>query len=236
MAVENTFVMFGEQHLWGVVGNLGFGLILIVLGVLLKETKFEWYIRLIIIVSLWFIWVYLRIWRIQHDMFSVSENLPIHLCGFSSLLIPFMLINRNHKFYEVMYYWGMGGATQSMLTPTVERGFPHFLYFEFFFTHGMIIAGVLYATFVFRFSPTFKGLVRTWVITALLLIPIGLINMVLDSNYFFVAGKPDTPSLLDFLGPWPWYLIPLSGVAFIMFIVFWIPFPVRRLIKARIGN
>ncbi|NQV36945.1 MAG: TIGR02206 family membrane protein [Candidatus Marinimicrobia bacterium] len=231
--MENSFMIFGTEHLYAVLGHLGFGIVLIISGVYSKNTKYEWYIRLFIIITLWFIWVYLRVWRIQHDMFSVQEDLPIHLCGFASFLVPVMLINKNKILYEIMYFWGMAGATQSLLTPTVLFGYPHFLYFEFFFTHAMIITGVLYATFVFRYQPTFRGLLLTWGISIALLLPIGIINLLLGSNYFFVAGKPDIPSILDFLGPWPWYLFSLAGVAFILFAVFWLPFPIRRTIKAR---
>ena len=232
--MEPQFVMFSSQHGYAVLGNALFGVLLIFAGMMLKKTTYEWIPRWFLIVSLWFIWVYLRIWRIQHGMFTVQENLPIHLCGFSSLLVPLMLMNRSHKLYQVMYYWGMGGATQSLATPTVERGFPHFLYFEFFFTHAMIIAGVLYATFVWKYRPNFNGLIRSWVIAAALLVPIGLINMLLHSNYFFIAHKPETASLLDFLGPWPWYLVSLSFVAFGIFLVFWLPFPIYRWLKTRL--
>ena len=31
-------------------------------------------------------------------------------------------------------------------------------------------------------------------------------NEVAGTNYMFVSGKPDNPSLLDFMGEWPWYL------------------------------
>ncbi|MFQ6605696.1 MAG: TIGR02206 family membrane protein [Fidelibacterota bacterium] len=233
--MNHPFVMFSAAHFYVVVLNLAFGAILIYIGVKTRGTPVETAIRLFLVGALWFIWVYLRVWRIRHEMFSIQEDLPIHLCGFSSFLVPIMLLNKDFKFYEVMYYWGLGGATQSLLTPTVEQGFPHFLFFEFFFTHALIITGVLYATFVFRYQPTFRGLWNTWLFTAFLLIPIGIINHELNANYFFIAGKPDTASLLDILGPWPWYLISLSGVAFLIFVLCWLPFFIMDRIRKRKG-
>jgi uncharacterized membrane protein YwaF len=62
------------------------------------------------------------------------------------------------------------------------------------------------------------------------LISVGLINWLLGTNYGYACRKPDTPSLMDILGPWPWYLIALQGVALLLFLVLDAPF--RRLRKS----
>lgn len=231
--MDNTFTMFTPVHLMMVLANLGFGAILIIAAARTKNPRTEWAIRLFIVVSIWFIWVYLRIYRITHDCFSIQEDLPLHLCGFSSFLIPLMLLNKNQKLYQINYYWGLGGATQALMTPSITEFKPWFLFWEFFFTHSMIVIGAIYATVIFKYRPTFKGLVWTWVLTASLLLPIGLINKWIGANYFFIAHKPETASLLDFMGPWPFYLIPLSGLAVVIFLIFYIPFPIAAWVKKR---
>ncbi len=45
-------------------------------------------------------------------------------------------------------------------------------------------------------------------------------------RYFFICHKPPTASLLDLMGPWPWYLIPLSLVAVLMFLLFYSPYAI----------
>jgi uncharacterized membrane protein YwaF len=47
-------------------------------------------------------------------------------------------------------------------------------------------------------------------------------------NYMFLARKPDTPSLLDYLGTYPWYLLSLDGVAVVFFLLLYLPFIVFR--------
>ena len=42
-------------------------------------------------------------------------------------------------------------------------------------------------------------------------------NTVAGTNYGFLNGKPSTESLLDVLGPWPWYIF----VAATLILVVW---------------
>ncbi|HIN03237.1 MAG TPA: TIGR02206 family membrane protein, partial [Candidatus Marinimicrobia bacterium] len=51
-----------------------------------------------------------------------------------------------------------------------------------------------------------------------------IVNLVLDSNYFWICGKPPTASLLDYLGPWPWYILTAEIVALLHYLVAYAPF------------
>ena len=44
----------------------------------------------------------------------------------------------------------------------------------------------------------------------------------------FLRMKPTNGSLLDFLGPYPWYIFSLEAVAFIIFICLWLAFRKRK--------
>ena len=48
---------------------------------------------------------------------------------------------------------------------------------------------------------------------------VGIINAIAGWNYGYLCRKPAMPSLLDFLGPWPWYLLSLELVAFLTFLI-----------------
>ena len=54
------------------------------------------------------------------------------------------------------------------------------------------------------------------------------INLMLDSNYFWICGKPETASLLDIMGPWPWYILTGELVALLHFFIAYAPFWYRR--------
>ena len=41
--------------------------------------------------------------------------------------------------------------------------------------------------------------------------------MIFESNYFWLMNKPPAGSLLDLMGPWPWYIFVGEFVALIHF-------------------
>ncbi len=49
----------------------------------------------------------------------------------------------------------------------------------------------------------------------------------------YICHKPETASIIDFMGPWPWYIIPLEFVGIISFLIYYTPFAIRDLILKR---
>jgi hypothetical integral membrane protein (TIGR02206 family) len=79
-----------------------------------------------------------------------------------------------------------------------------------------------------RFRPTFKSIGITMVFLNVMLVILVGVNYITGGNYMFLARKPDTASLLDVLGPYPWYLLSLEAVALVLFLLLYAPFAGRR--------
>ncbi len=224
----NQFQLFGSEH----INALLLVVIVSALGPWLIKRyftdKMEYYFRIALIVMIWGQEIALNLWRIHYNVWDVKESLTLHLCGLAILVLPIMLATKNYFLYELTYFWGIGGATQALLTPNITDTFPHFRYFQFFLSHGLIVFTVIYATVIFRFRPSFRSVGKAFLVTLFLMLPIGIINAVLGSNYFFIAHKPETASILDIMGPWPWYLIPLIALGAVIFIIVYLPFPLIR--------
>jgi len=56
----------------------------------------------------------------------------------------------------------------------------------------------------------------------------GAVNIVTGGNYLWLRHPPTGASLLDLLGPWPWYLLWMAVVGFAMLIVLEAPFAIAR--------
>lgn len=171
----------------------------------------------------------LHAWYVTADTWDVSETLPLHLCSLTLILSIIMLWTRNYRLFEFVYFAGIGGALQALLTPAaILSGYPHFTYYYFFIAHGGIIAACLVLIVLYGYRPSFRSIWRTLLYLNLLLIPVGIINAVTGGNYMFIARKPSDPSLIDYLGPWPWYLISMEIVAVVIFILLYVPFARRK--------
>jgi hypothetical integral membrane protein (TIGR02206 family) len=53
-------------------------------------------------------------------------------------------------------------------------------------------------------------------------------NALTGGNYMFLRERPETPSLLDYLGPWPWYILSAALLALALFALLDLPFRRRR--------
>lgn len=62
---------------------------------------------------------------------------------------------------------------------------------------------------------------------------VGAINKLLRSNYLFIAHKPETASLIDILGPWPWYILVLEGIGLVLFTLLYVPFALSDFSRRR---
>jgi hypothetical integral membrane protein (TIGR02206 family) len=145
-----------------------------------------------------------------------------------------MLVNDSYSIFEVTYFWGLAGATQALLTPDIaDYGFPHYRFLQFFISHGAIVTANIYMTFVRGYRPTWKSYRKAIVVTLAYTVVIGGFNLLVGGNYLFICHKPPTASLLDIMGPWPWYLIPLTFVAIAIFTLFYSPYTIKDWLAKR---
>jgi hypothetical integral membrane protein (TIGR02206 family) len=164
-------------------------------------------------------------WLFYIDSWAVSSSLPLHISSISLLLSAFLLVTRSYKLFEITYFIGVGSALHSIITPDISGfSFPHFRYVHFFISHGGIVIANMFILIVHKYEPTIHSIWRSFFTLNLYMIFIFLINNVVDGNYLYISKKPVNPSIIDYLGPWPWYILSLEAIAFITFFLLYIPF------------
>ncbi len=224
MTDPSPFVIFGTGHILGMI-------ISIVLWIGLpwyakKHLSVSWQNKIgvfigFLVMSNYLAWVVLELIA---GTFDVKLHLPFHLCRFANLTIPIVMIWQPERFFQILYYWGMSGILQGAITPDATHGFPHFHYFRFFLGHNGMILALIYAIVIYDLKPTVRGIWDAFLgINLFLLISI-IVNWMLDANYFWICAKPETFSLLDYLGPWPWYILSAEFVALLHFAMAYLPF------------
>lgn len=170
----------------------------------------------------------LNLWYVTEGIYNVKDTLPLELCTISLYMCVVMLIWRSRAIFQIVYFTGIGGALQALLTPVLYYDFPHYRFIEFFAAHIAIMLAVLYMVWVEGYRPTLKSIAITMGFLNVLAGVVYVINTITGGNYMFVSRKPDTPSLLDLLGPHPWYILSLEVVAVVLFLLLYLPFAWKR--------
>lgn len=181
-------------------------------------------------------WIAWDLWQLANGIWSVTYSLPLHLCTFSVPLSALMLATRSYRLYEVLYFWGFAGGTQALITPDLTAGgfnFPHFVYWIFWTSHGVVLWAVVFAAAGWGYRPTWGSIGRVMIFTACFALAVGLVNWLTGGNYLFIARKPEFPSLIDYLGPWPWYIAPLVALAVLAFLLVYLPYALSDWLRAR---
>jgi hypothetical integral membrane protein (TIGR02206 family) len=221
-----AFEYFGATHLGALAFLVLLNLYLIRFRNSSDGTKaaLRWLLALILIVNeaAWHYWNYvLGRWNIQ-------TMLPLHLCSLLVWTGAWMLMTKSYKIYEFMYFMGIAGAIQALATPGLGGyNFPHFVYFQYFTSHGLIITSAIYMTVVEGFRPTWKSMLRVAVWMNIYVVIVYFINTYLGSNYLMINYKPDTPSLLDLLPPWPIYIAYMEFIGVISMLLLYLPFAIK---------
>ena len=185
-------------------------------------------IRVALGIILWVNEASYHIWNIYYGRWNIQEHLPLHVCSVLIWLAGFMLIFKNYTIYEFAYFMGIGGAIQALLTPDIGiYGFPHFRFFQTFISHGLLVTSAVYLTVVEGMRPTWKSLLKVMVVLNLYMAVVFVINQLIGSNYLFVAHKPYTPSLLDMLPAWPWYIFYIEAIGLVVFLLLYVPFIIK---------
>jgi hypothetical integral membrane protein (TIGR02206 family) len=151
-------------------------------------------------------------------------HVPLELCDASVWLVTLSLLTLKPAVFDLAYYPALGGATMSLLTPNLPPDAPVFLTIQFFMEHGLIVAGVLYLVLSKQARPRPGSVGRSILFINLYAIVVGAFDAVFKTDYMFLRAKPATVSLLDYLGPWPWYILSVEAVGFVLFQLLYLPF------------
>jgi hypothetical integral membrane protein (TIGR02206 family) len=79
-------------------------------------------------------------------------------------------------------------------------------------------------TVVEGFRPTWKSILRIFVIANIYMVIIYFINSAIGSNYLMINGKPPMATIMDMLPAWPFYIPWLEVIAMATCLLLYLPF------------
>jgi hypothetical integral membrane protein (TIGR02206 family) len=163
-------------------------------------------------------------YRIHAGLWMIRYDLPMELCNWAALATMFAFFTRSRTLAEVAYFWVMAGSINGVISPDLPFSFPHIYFFIFHIAHSGLVIGSLYLVFGLKFYPRPGAIRRVFIISQVYLATAFVINYALGGNYGYTMAKPQAASLFDYLGPWPYYLISLEVMAFVLYALLYVPF------------
>ncbi|HOO33082.1 MAG TPA: TIGR02206 family membrane protein [Thermotogota bacterium] len=216
------FQLFGRTHVVALLSIVFF--IVLLTFISRKSERFGKFYKYFLLFAIITMEVAYRFWNGIFYQYRPDILFNLELCGVSIILIIYILIRYNQYLFEILYFWGLGGATQALLTPDITLyGFPHFRFFQFFISHGLIIACVFYFLLVEKKRIRPGALKRAVIFTNIYAGSVFIINMIAGTNYMFLNQKPKTASVMDMLGPWPFSLLGMELLLIAVFGLIYLP-------------
>lgn len=138
--------------------------------------------------------------------FELGVTLPLQLCDLAWVAAALALWTHHPYFVSLTYFWGLVLTTQGIVTPSLSEDFPDPRFIAFWGLHLLIVWSALYLVWGLRRAPRWRDYGTTLATTLGWLVVVAGFNLVADTNYGYTQRKPGAGSILDYLGPWPWYI------------------------------
>src|SRR6266702_2738506 len=163
----------------------------------------------------------------SHEIVDWRQMLPMQMCDWGMVVVIVAMWTASQRWFEVAYFWGIGGTLQAVLTPNLRYGFPDWRFISFFTSHCGIIISVVFLMLTRRYRPYPMSIVRVWLWSEFYFVVTLITDEMTGVNYGFLLHKPEAFSILNFPSDSrPLYLLELHGVALLFFLVLYAPFAV----------
>lgn len=170
--------------------------------------------------GLFFVWA-VGMWSFKlKDGMHWDLDLPLALCDLVFIIAFVCFLSPKPLLLTYLTYWGLGGTLQALITPDVLTEFPSREFIVFFIGHSVIVLAVF---FLLGKNPSpelagWTGVKNSFVGLLGYTVIVGLVDAIFGLNYGYLMKKPDGASVLDYLGPWPLYVLGGLAIAFVIFV------------------
>ena len=218
--------------LWtqSILVSIFFVFIIILVGFYLPKKRYKITFAKLIGFALLCRFIFMHGYTVGIGAWDIQHNLPLHLCGISSLISGILMIKYNQKMFEFLILLGFPGAIHSLLSPEFTYGHEGYFFYDFYLSHSGIILVPIYLTIVMNKKIKINSWKSTFYIALIYTIIVGLLNKLINSlfegsaNYMYLCNAPIAENPLILTTKWPLYLpmIILFGFLHIIFIYYFL--------------
>ena len=148
---------------------------------------------------------------------SIDYSVPLQLTDLATVVGAYALWSQKQWAYALTYYWGLVLSTQALISPALQGpDFPHYQFLAFWAIHLLVVWAAIYLTWGRGMRPNWRDYRFAIVATLVWATVTFTFNSFAGTNYGFLNRKPSTASLLDVMGPWPWYIVAAATLIVIV--------------------
>ena len=200
------FTAYGTSHLVAIAVLVVGAALVVAIGRARRHSDPDDRFGTVFAVAILLVTIPLQIVYFTPEYWSLSRTLPVQLCDLASLTAAYALWSHRWWATALTYYWGLTLTPQAIATPDLDATFPEPVFLLYWAMHIATIWAAVYLTWGRGVTPDWRGYGLAIAVTAVWAVGVFVLNLLLDTNYGYLNDKPDSASILDLLGPWPWYL------------------------------
>ena len=220
---SNPFVLFGTVHLITSAILAVIGIIIVRIGMSSNEVTKR---RFRVGMALFFLFFELewQAWHLWHGVWSTDINLPLHLCSAMVWVSMYGLFFEDRRVYGLMYFLGIAGALQAIITPNAHETFPHIRFVATMLAHSLLVISGFWVVFVEKYRPSFRSGLNAFLGLNVYALVVYFIDRAIGANYLYVVDKPSVATVMNYFPEWPWYIPILEGILVVLMIGMLLPF------------
>lgn len=207
------FQFFGPSHIAALLATLALAIVLPWLACRHRSASPALAVALLAAVA---IYIPLEIASGEATLWSF---LPFHLCDMAIFIAVIALLTHHPLASETLVAWAFSGTLLAIITPDLANDVPSRDYFFYFGLHAGVIAAASTITWTTGAGIRRGAALRAWLVTNAYAAIVASVNAVFGTNYMYLCARPDQPSLLDWFGGWPIYIVVADVLALAMFVV-----------------
>ena len=228
------FILFGTDHLLAILAVI---LISILVPHYLKKTslatkkRFGYVLAYILILNE-LVKPYYHTQFFGYDLLNV---LPFHMCALSAFSISIFLLTNKRIFYEVAFFWGIGGGLMALLQPDTPLDFPDPVFIIFYLSHGAMLLAIGHASIALENRPNLDSVKKAIMVSLVVIVVIYFINLILGppANFWYLGARPDGTSIMDLMPDPPRHIPIVITLGLIMFSIIYLPYWLYDRLKAK---
>ena len=152
------------------------------------------------------------------------HGLPLDLCDVVPWVTVWALVSAHPWPLEIAWFLGVAGSGMALLTPDVGAEPVSWGSAKFFAAHGVVVGAALFLALTGALRPRPGAWWRAFLWVNAFAALVAIFDARFGTNYMYLREKPASGTLLDLLGPWPFYVLAAEPVALLLLFLLDLPF------------